>query len=62
MPRAKVRKRDNLAIVEMEGGQRALVPWRTLCEFADMFRLELVLEDGTKLDCARNKGLSGTNF
>ncbi|MEN3000078.1 MAG: hypothetical protein ABDH61_05850 [Acidilobaceae archaeon] len=62
MPRARVKRRDNLALVEMEGGQRAIVPWRTLCEFAETFQLELVLEEGTKLDCARSKGAQGTNF
>ncbi|MCX8195786.1 MAG: hypothetical protein N3F67_01715 [Acidilobaceae archaeon] len=53
MRRAIVRRKNNLAVVEAEGGQRALVPWRALCELAEMLKLELVLEDGTRVECSK---------
>ncbi|MEM0490974.1 MAG: hypothetical protein QXO93_02060 [Acidilobaceae archaeon] len=51
MVKAKVKRRQQLAIIETEIGQRAVIPLDALCDFARKLNLILVAEDGKEIEC-----------
>lgn len=54
MIKAKARRYGNLAFLETELGQKAIVPWDKLCEVAR--KLNLIIEvDGMELKCRELK-------
>lgn len=48
--KAKAYRRGNLAFLETELGQKAIVPWEELCSLARRLKLEVEV-NGVKLKC-----------
>jgi hypothetical protein len=47
--RARIVKRGNLAYIETELGQKAVVPWDTLCNFLIRFNINVSNVEGGEL-------------
>ncbi|AMD30986.1 MAG: hypothetical protein RXN88_03305 [Acidilobus sp.] len=47
--RAKVTKRGSLAFVETELGQKAVIPWDSLCSFIARYHLEVSSVEGGQM-------------
>lgn len=55
--RAKVVKRGGLAFIETELGQKAVVPWDTLCDIIARFGLNVDVVGGEPPKCISSKSL-----
>ncbi|ADL19495.1 hypothetical protein ASAC_1090 [Acidilobus saccharovorans 345-15] len=49
--KARVTKRGNLAFIETELGQKAVIPWDTLCSFIARYNLDVTVEGGQMPKC-----------
>ncbi len=55
--RARVIRRGGLAFIETELGQKAVVPWDTLCDIIARYGLEVDVVGGEPPKCVSSKSL-----